>query len=398
VFLAMVMALTALGVDLILPVFDAVREEFGFASNSTRPARLITVYFLGMALPQVVWGPLSDRFGRRPVLGAAFAVYAIGTIGSALAPSFGLMLVARLVWGIGAAGTRVTVVATIRDMYEGEAMARFMSIMMGLFLLVPVFAPGIGELALLVVPWRGLFWLTLAMLFVVVVWAKRLPETLDPANRLPLEWRSVSRAFRQVLTTPVTAAYTAATVFMQMAFASYLASSELVIDSVFGRDQQFAVIFGAVAVGLAAASLAMSRVVTRVGGEQVIRVGFLASTAVSTALFVIALVGGGSPEFWVFFPVLTVQMMLHVALMPTLNAMALVPLGAIAGTAAAVTGALRVALGGVGGAVIDSFVRDSVTPWAIGFLLGSVASLIAVLAVQTPRGEITTSLAAEQGE
>jgi DHA1 family bicyclomycin/chloramphenicol resistance-like MFS transporter len=92
------------------------------------------------------------------------------------------------------------------------------------------------------------------------------------------------------------------------------------------------------------------------------------------------------------------QMMLHVALMPTLNAMALVPLGAIAGTAAAVTGALRVALGGVGGAVIDSFVRDSVTPWAIGFLLGSVASLIAVLAVQTPRGDSTTSLAAEQGD
>ncbi len=359
--ISMIMALTALGVDLLLPAFDDIREAFDLAEDSTGPALLITVYFFGLAFAQLLWGPLADRFGRRPILYAALGVYCAGTLGAALSPTFAVLMASRALWGIGAAGTRVVAVAIIRDLYQGDRMAAFMSRIMAIFLLVPVIAPLLGAAILTVAPWRWLFWLTVFLAVVMGLWALDTEETLDPANRLPLQWRSVGVAFKRTVTTRVTLAYTLTTVFMQGAFASYLASSELVLDSVFGRGDQFPVVFAVVAGVLGIASL-----------------GLRASLVLSSLLTVVALLSGGTPEFWVFFPLLTLQLALHVALMPTLNSLALVPLGDVAGTATSVTGALRVAGGGFFGAVIDRLVGGTVTPWAVGFLAGAILSFVAV--------------------
>ncbi len=376
--ISMIMALTALGVDLLLPAFDDIREAFDLAEDSTGPALLITVYFFGLAFAQLLWGPLADRFGRRPILYAALGVYCAGTLGAALSPTFAVLMASRALWGIGAAGTRVVAVAIIRDLYQGDRMAAFMSRIMAIFLLVPVIAPLLGAAILTVAPWRWLFWLTVFLAVVMGLWALDTEETLDPANRLPLQWRSVGVAFKRTVTTRVTLAYTLTTVFMQGAFASYLASSELVLDSVFGRGDQFPVVFAVVAGVLGIASLGVSRLVGVIGGTRLIHLGLRASLVLSSLLTVVALLSGGTPEFWVFFPLLTLQLALHVALMPTLNSLALVPLGDVAGTATSVTGALRVAGGGFFGAVIDRLVGGTVTPWAVGFLAGAILSFVAV--------------------
>jgi DHA1 family bicyclomycin/chloramphenicol resistance-like MFS transporter len=140
----MMMALTALSVDLVLPAFDDIRNEFGLASDSAETAGIITAFLLGLAVPQLIYGPLADRYGRKPLLYAGFALFAVGTIISATASSLDMILIGRFIWGLGAAGPRVVAVSIIRDTYEGERMARVMSFIMTVFILVPIVAPSIG--------------------------------------------------------------------------------------------------------------------------------------------------------------------------------------------------------------------------------------------------------------
>jgi DHA1 family bicyclomycin/chloramphenicol resistance-like MFS transporter len=157
-----IMALTAVAIDLMLPAFDDIRDTFNLADGSADTGQIVTVYFLGLAVAQVFYGPLADRFGRKPTLYLGIGIYIVGAMGSALAPTFGLLLLGRFVWGAGAAGTRVVAMAIVRDRFEGDAMAKAMSQVMVVFMLVPIVAPAVGSAIVSVVPWPGLFWLCVA--------------------------------------------------------------------------------------------------------------------------------------------------------------------------------------------------------------------------------------------
>ena len=152
------MALTALAIDMMLPAFDEIREAFDLRQGSADTGQIVTVFFLGLALAQVVYGPLADRFGRKPTLYLGICIYVLGAVGSALAPTFELLLVSRFVWGVGAAGSRVVATAIVRDRFEGNAMAKAMSQVMAVFILVPILAPAIGAGVVEVLPWRGVSW------------------------------------------------------------------------------------------------------------------------------------------------------------------------------------------------------------------------------------------------
>jgi DHA1 family bicyclomycin/chloramphenicol resistance-like MFS transporter len=154
--LAFSMALTALGIDLMLPAFGAIRFDLGLAEDSTAIAGLVTAYFLGLAVGQLAYGPIADRFGRRPALYAGYIVYGLAALVTALAPTLPLLLVARFVWGVGAAGPRVVTLAMVRDAFEGEQMSRTMSMIMAVFILVPVVAPTVGAAVAAVSSWRWL--------------------------------------------------------------------------------------------------------------------------------------------------------------------------------------------------------------------------------------------------
>ncbi|HEY5890391.1 MAG TPA: MFS transporter, partial [Acidimicrobiia bacterium] len=155
--MAFLMSIAALGVDLMLPAMGAIRESFGMSPDSTAVAGLVTAYILGLAASQLVYGILSDRFGRKPLLYAGIVLYVIGGLASVLAPSFAVLLVARFVWGLGGAGPRVLTLSIVRDIYEGAEMARLMSFILGVFILVPAVAPSIGAALTDVVGWRGTF-------------------------------------------------------------------------------------------------------------------------------------------------------------------------------------------------------------------------------------------------
>ena len=194
------MAMGALGIDLMLPAFPQIRAEYGMATDSTQVTWVITAYFFGMAIGPWFYGPLSDRIGRRKPLYAGLALYCVAASVAALAPTWPLLVIARFLWGIGASGPRSLAVTMVRDRNEGDAMARLMSMIMAVFMVVPILAPALGAGLIHILPWRAVFWLPAVIAVVMMLWVRRLPETLDPANRRAFSVRSVATAGKEVVT------------------------------------------------------------------------------------------------------------------------------------------------------------------------------------------------------
>jgi len=384
-----IMALMALGIDTMLPAFDEIREAFDLGDSSPRAGQVITVFFMGLAIAQLVWGPIADRFGRKPVLYAGSIIYIIGAVGSALAPTFELLLLSRFVWGLGAAGARVVATAIIRDRFEGSQMAKAMSQVMAVFMLVPILAPSIGAGLIAVFPWRSIFWFCAVFALAIGLWSLRMRESLDPGNRRPLELRSTADGYVEVARTPVTSGYTNATIFLQGVFTTYLASSELIISEVFDREDQFPLIFGLVALLFAAGAVLNGRIVVRVGVHRLVNMVYSMLIPTTMLLCAISILAGGRPSIWVYMPVLALTLSSFMFLMPNLNTAALGPVGHLAGTASAYGGAIRMAGGAVLGTIVSAFVSDSTTPFSLGISLLCLSSWITVLIVRRRSPELT---------
>ncbi|MEC7117020.1 MAG: multidrug effflux MFS transporter [Actinomycetota bacterium] len=375
---ASLMALMALGIDILLPAFDDIRVAFGLAEDSSAPGQLITVYFIGLAVAQLFFGPLSDWYGRKPVIYVGVTIYIIGCIGSAIAPNFVTLLLFRFVWGVGAAGTRVVAVAVIRDCYEGSQMAKALSEVMAFFVLVPIIAPAFGAGLIAIFPWKSIFWFCALAAVALCMWSLRLPETLAPEHKTRFNWASTKAGYRRVLRTRLTASYTLASIFLQAVFVMYLSSSERIIGDILGRGDQFPIIFGVVATMFGISALLNGKFVVVVGIKKLLF--FSSSTLVSFSciLLVVTLVEGGNPGFWVFIPLLAIVLSTFMFIMPNLNSAALFPMGDIAGTAGAFTSAIRMSIGAAIGGVLNALIDESLTPFAVGIVAMAVLASISL--------------------
>ncbi len=367
--LALTMALGALGIDLMLPVFDEIRDHFGLAATATDVAQIVTVYFLGMASGQIFYGPFADHFGRRPVLYVGLGIYALGAVGSALAPTLSVMLASRFVWGIGAAGGRVVAVAVVRDLYEGEAMARAMSFIMAVFVTVPIFAPTLGAAIAALGSWQIVFWFCAVYAVVIAGWALRLPETLAAERKHKLRFRPVWEAAREVMTNRQTIGYTMALTFLFGPFSSYLASSELIVGEIYERPVLFPFIFGGVATVMGSSMLVNARLVGRLGVHRTVRLAVVGYSTLSLGLLGLTLVTDGKPPFWLAVVWLSTVLVMHATMIPNVNAIALEPLGHVAGTASAILGTVSLAGGALLGTVIDRNIAGTITPLVVGFVI-----------------------------
>lgn len=367
--LSLTMAVSALAIDLMLPALGEIRSAFGMDPDSSEAAAIVTVFMVGLASAQVFYGPAADRFGRKPLLYAGFTLYALGAAGAALAPNFGLLLVSRFLWGIGSAGPRVIGLAIVRDTYRGDQMARAMSFIMAVFIVVPVLAPSVGAVILTLASWRVVFWFCVAYVAGVGVWALRLPETLDPADRIELRFDGIRRAVRTVVTQRTAMAYAAAMTLMFTAFVSYLATSELIVDDVFGRADRFPLIFGALAAVMGVAVLANASLVGRIASRRIVEWMLSGYVVGSLVLVVLTVAAGGKPAFWVFTPSLGLILGMHALLIPNLNALAMEPMGRVAGTASALIGTVQTGGGALLGSFIDRAYDGTVTPLVAGMLV-----------------------------
>jgi len=380
--LSAVMALMAMAIDLMLSAFDEMRVTFGLDPTSNEVAGVVTVFFMGLAVAQLFFGPITDRFGRKSVLYASVAVYILGAVGSALAPTLPLLLVARFVWGIGAAGARVVATAVARDLFEGVEMARAMSQIMAVFVLVPVIAPTVGAGIVAVLPWRAVFWACAIWAIAMAAWTRRLPESLPPERRRRLDRSDIASAYAEFARTRSTLWFSIASVFLQSVFTMYLASAELIVSEIFGRRSAFPMVFGVIAIGFGVAALVNGRVVGRFGVRPVMNAMLVSLIVGSVLLVAVTLAFGGTPTFWVFMPLLGLLLAQFMFLMPNMNAEALEPVPHIAGTASSLSGGLRMAGGAILGGVVASRIDTSLTPFALAFLV-FVALAAASTAVAT---------------
>ena len=374
VFLAMAMALSALGIDLLLPAFPEIRAEFGLSPGSTMVSRFITAYFVGLAVGQLVIGPLADRFGRRSLLRAGIVLYLVGATLTIVAPTFLSLLTARLVWGVGAATGRVLAIAIVRDRFVGAAMARTVSLIMAVFVTVPVIAPAIGVVLLRFLAWDQLVLLNIMAALLVLAWSVRLEETLPSTSRRTLRprelWNSASRVMRHPSSGPLIIAQ--AVLFG--GFASYLSTSEVVYREVFDSEALFPLLFGGMALVMGVATLINSRLVERIGLGRMLRIDLAGYLVGATALLAVALATGGRPPLVVYVLVLAVLLSSHAVLIPNLNARAMEPMGDIAGTASAINGALLVGGGALIGAGIDRVYDGSVLPLAAAMVVAGLVT------------------------
>ena len=373
--LAAISAMTALGIDMALPAFTDIRLGLGLAADSPRVALTVTLYFLGLASAQLLYGPFTDRFGRKPVLYAGFGLYALGALGSALAPTFTVLIASRFLWGVGAAGPRALTLAIGRDLFDGDRLARIMAVVASVFMVVPAFAPLLGQVVLSLSSWRWVMATPAALTLLLAVWLIRLPETLPSHRRRPLTLGRTRGAIAAIFANKVTTASALAIMFDFGSFAAFLGSIQLLFDDVYGRGDQFAYYFAGMSLFMGAVIYTGSRQVKKVGADRVIMVALPTAVILSIAMALWSWQAGGRPSFFIWFALITVINSLRTLANPLLQSQAMEPMGEIAGTASAVIGTITLGGGAILASFVDRAIAGSVTPLVVSYAVYGVIGL-----------------------
>jgi DHA1 family bicyclomycin/chloramphenicol resistance-like MFS transporter len=373
---AALMALTALSIDIMLPALPQIGSALGLESENDRQL-VIILYMAGFACGQIFFGPLSDHFGRKPVLLSGLAIFIAGSLGALLSGSFKMLLAARLLQGIGAASPRVVAVAVVRDLYGGRQMARVMSFAMMVFILIPVLAPSLGQALILLGDWHWTFFVLLATASIVAVWAGlRLPETAEQALGAERAL-NVRASFFAAILDPLTMAYGVASGFMFGCLLAYVASAQQIFVEVFHLGQAFPIVFGAIASTMAIASFVNARLVGRLGMRRVSHTALAGFTAVSLVL--LAASAGGVAGLAVFAALVASAFFLFGLIAPNFNAIAMEPQGHNAGMASSVIGSLSTAIGALAGGLVGRSFDGTVLPIAAGFAVCSLITCAIVI-------------------
>jgi DHA1 family bicyclomycin/chloramphenicol resistance-like MFS transporter len=382
--MALMTSIVALSTDAMLPALPIIGRDLGveFANDNQL---VISAFFFGLAVGQIFFGPASDSIGRKSAISIGFAIFAAGCVLSIVATDFNTMLAGRVLQGIGAAGPRTVAVALVRDKYAGRAMARIMSFVMTVFILVPIVAPLLGQGILYVGNWQGIFFLFLALAVVAFLWLTiRQPETLSRDKRHRFSLGRIGGAVIEVCSTrmAIGAALAAGAIFSAMI--GYLTSSQQIFQDAYGVGNLFPVFFAVLAVAIGVASIVNARLVMRLGMQKLTVWSLSALTVMSAVFFVIAMSFGGVPPLWSFMLYGLPTFFCMGVLFGNLNAMAMEPLGHIAGVGSAVVASLTGFISLIIGSSIGRSYDGTVLPLVGGY--GLLATVALVLVIWVGRG------------
>ena len=378
--IAALMATNALAIDSMLPALPTIARDLGIPAGNQQQW-IVTAYLLGFGGAQIIYGTLADRFGRKRVLLVGLAIYVVASLVAAGSTTLSMLIAARLVQGVGSAASRVLAVSIVRDCYSGPTMARVMSLSFIVFLAVPILAPSIGQLIMLVGPWRWIFGGLALFVFLVSVWTfLKLPETLHPDDRLPISVKAVTSSFRASLTNRVAVCYMLAMTALMGALFGFINSAQQIFVDVFKVPGLFAAIFASVAFFMAVASFLNSRVVERFGPRRVSHValiGFLVSGSIHAVL---AMTGH---ESLLSFALFQAGIMFFFGLCaPNFGSLAMGPLGHVAGTASSVQGFVTTVGGSLLGFFIGQHFDGTTVPLTVGYMVLAAVSLGMVLVAE----------------
>lgn len=380
---AALMALNALAIDIMLPGLQEIGASLNVADENHRQY-VISAYFGGMAAALLVYGPLSDRFGRRGPLLVGLTIYVVAAAAAVFAPTFEVLLALRFIQGVGAASTRVIAVSVVRDRFGGRAMAEVMSLIFMTFMVIPVIAPSLGQLMMIFANWHMIFVLMAIIAAAITFWTwARLPETLHPEDRREIDVSSIAQGFRIVLSNRMSLGYTLASTAVFSALFGFINSAQQIYVGIYGLGAWFPVLFAVVAGLMAVSSFVNSKLVSRVGMRRLSHGALLGFMTVSAIWFVWSLTG---PVPLAAFVILFALVMIQFGWIGSnFNSIAMEPLGHIAGTASSIQGFIQTLGGGVVGAMIGQAFDGTVTPLAAGFFGVALVGLVLVLVAERGR-------------
>ncbi|MEP3891842.1 MAG: multidrug effflux MFS transporter [Hellea sp.] len=380
---AALMALNAFAIDIMLPAMGVIADYYQVEGNQQQ--WLLYSYMIGFGVPQLFFGPLTDRLGRRTLLKVCIAAYVVFAFMCMATTSFMLLLTVRFLQGIFASGIRVIAVSIVRDLTAGRAMARIMSLVMTIFMIIPIIAPAIGQGVMMIAGWKWMFGVLGVAGCLLLIWVQfRLPETLTDENRQDLSVGTAISGFKQVLTTRVTLGYMAASGVIFGALFAFIASAEQIFDDVFHVGERFALWFAIVAGALAVASFVNSRVVEKYGMRRISHGVLIAFTILAVSNYVVMQIAGERLIY--FLPLFALTFGCFGMLGANFSAIAMEPQGRIAGTASALYGFATTTVASGFGFLVSRRFDGEVSPILLGFIgLGVLSTLIVLI---TERGRL----------
>jgi DHA1 family bicyclomycin/chloramphenicol resistance-like MFS transporter len=372
--MAALMSVTALSIDTLLPALGVIGKEIGTVTTADNQL-LVTMIFVGLGIGPLVFGPMSDATGRKPSVYLGFVIFIIASLICVSAESLEVMILGRILQGVGLAAPRTICIAIIRDLFEGDYMARIMSFVTVVFLLIPIIAPAMGKFVLNHYDWKGIFYVQIFISILVAGWFwLRQVETLKPEHKIPFSVQRISNGFIETVRHKETMGYTLISGFVVGSFLVYLSASQQIFEIQYGLVEQFPYIFAGLAIAIGAAIFLNGTFVIRFGMKKMVTFALYGFFAVSL-LYVIIFNSNPHPPIAILVGFFALQFFFIGFLFGNVRALAMQPVGHIAGIAAAITGFISTLMAVPISIIIGRFVEFSTLPLFIGF---SVCSFLAI--------------------
>ncbi len=380
--MAVLMSLVALAIDAVLPALTKIGESLG-VGNANSTQLIISVFFIGMSFGQMIYGPISDSFGRKKALYLGMFIFLLGSVVSLFSTTFTSMLIGRACQGFGISSCRVISLAMIRDKFEGREMARVMSLIMVFFIMVPAIAPSLGQVVLFYADWRSIFLLVVVVAVIGFFWLFfRQPETLAEENRLPFLPATIIAGIVETLKNPLSRSYMLAAGIIFGAFIGYLSSAPQILQIQYGLGEAFSLYFGGLAVAIGISSFFTSRLVMRFGMEKLSFFALILLSLTSSLFFLYTQSVSGHPPLLIFMAYLTLAFFCFGVLFGGFNTLAVQPLGHIAGVATSVISSVQTLVSVAVGGLVGQCYNGTVLPLVLGFLLCGLTSLAIMIYVR----------------
>ncbi len=374
--IAALMAMNAFAIDIMLPAMGVIADHYKVVGNNQQ--WLIYSYILGFGVPQLFFGPITDKYGRRNLLKLCMAAYIFFAFLCMFTFSFYFLCLARLFQGVFASGIRVIAISIVRDLTVGRAMARIMSLVMTVFMIIPIIAPLIGQGVMIVAGWKWTFGILGIVGILVFIWVHyRLPETLENSTKGSIGFRHSTNVFFKVLQDPITTGYMISSGFIYAALFAFIASAEQIFNDVFDSGSLFSLWFAIIAGTLALANFINFRIVDKIGMRRISHVALILFVFLSFVNLLICCFIG--EQLFIFLPLFALTFGCFGMLGANFSAIAMETQGDKAGTASALYGFFTTAVSSVFGFMVSSNFNGTVIPILIGFIILGISSLIAVI-------------------
>ena len=379
ILMSLMMSLTALSIDAMLPALPQISSDLNVGNPNSRQLVISTI-FLGLSLGQLFFGPLSDKTGRKPAIYVGYAIFVAGSILSISALNFQVMLMGRFLQGIGVSAPRAVNMAIVRDRFKGRGMARVMSFIITVIILIPIVAPSLGQAILFYSGWRSIFISFILIAVITLIWfALRMPETLSPEDQAPFTLGRIISAIREILKTRMALGYTVSAGLVSGAFLGYLNSSQQIFQEQYALGELFPILFGVAAFSVGIATLLNTRLVVRFGMRFLVTWSLIIIFGLSLAALTIALLTSGQPQLWIFMTYLLLTFFCVGMLFGNQNSLAMEPLGHMAGIGAAIVGSLSTLISMPLGTIIGQSYNGTIIPLILGL---AVLTGLAILVVR----------------